>query len=184
MHSRFSRRAAFAFIAGAAGALAAEPMRVRDLSGKEVAIQPGKEITVVTFISTQCPISNDYNDRMSALYRDYASKGVKFFFVNANSTEPAAVVSEHAKSAGFPFPVYKDETAADRLGAQVTPESFVFDRSGNQVYQGYVDDARNTARVRNHGLRDAIDAAITGKTVANSHTKAFGCTIKKARRSS
>ena len=53
-----------------------------------------------------------------------------------------------------------------------------------QIYQGYIDDARNVARVHNHGLRDAIESAIAGKTVANPQTRAFGCTIKKARRSS
>ncbi len=179
-----SRRAALAALTTGILAYATEPMTVRDLDGKPITIIPGKEVTVVTFISTQCPISNDYNDRMSALYRDYSAKGVKFFFVNANSTEPALVVAEHAKSAGFPFAVYKDENAADRLGAQVTPEAFVFDMTGKQLYRGYIDDARNVARIQNHGLRDAITAAMTGKTVAAAQTRAFGCTIKKARRTS
>jgi len=179
----FSRRAAIAAITGAACTFGAEPMLVQDPGGKQTSIIPGKEVTVVTFISTQCPISNDYNDRMSAIYKDYSVKGVKFFFVNANSTEPASVVAEHSKSAGFPFQVYKDQNVADRLNAQVTPEAFVFDLHGKQIYQGYIDDARNAARIRNNGLRDAIDAALAGKQAANPQTKAFGCTIKKARRS-
>jgi thiol-disulfide isomerase/thioredoxin len=179
-----TRRAALAAVSGALSLAAIEPMLVRDPSGKDITITPGNDITVVTFISTQCPVSNDYNDRMSALYKDYAPKGIKFFFVNANSTEPASVVAEHSKSAGFPFPVYKDQNAADKLGAETTPETFVFDRSGKQIYHGYIDDARNTARVRNNGLRDAMDAAIAGKPVANPTTRAFGCTIKKARRNS
>ncbi len=177
-----SRATAFAALFSAVSLFSAEPLLVRDLAGKQVAIQTGKDVTVVTFISTQCPISNDYNDRMSALYNDYSAKGVKLFFVNANSTEPASVVAEHAKSVGFSFPVYKDENAADKLGAQTTPESFVFGKGGKLLYHGYIDDARNVARIQNHGLRDAIDAALAGKPVANPVTKAFGCTIKKARR--
>lgn len=179
-----TRRAAFAAISSALALSAGETMQVKDLSGKDHTIAPGNGVTVVTFISTQCPISNDYNDRMSALYKAYQGKGVTFFFVNANSTEPADVVAEHRKSAGFPFEVFKDVNAADKLGAQVTPEAFVFDRAGKQVYQGAVDDARNEARVQAHSLKDAIDATLAGKTVANARTKAFGCTIKKARRSS
>lgn len=158
-------------------------LKFSDPSGKAIELTPGKDITVVTFISTQCPISNDYNDRMSAVYKDYTAKGVKFFFLNANSTEPMNVMLEHKKSAGFPFEVYKDETAAELLGAQVTPESYVYDKSGKLVYHGYVDDARNEARVQNKGLRDALDATIAGKPVANATTKAFGCTIKRARKS-
>ena len=178
-----TRSAAIAAMVGAVSASAAEPLEVKDLNGKVIPIPLGKQVTVVAFISTQCPISNDYNDRMSALYNSYSGKSVAFYFVNANSTEPADVVAEHRKSAGFPFPVYKDANAADLLGAQVTPETFVFDATGKKLYQGYIDDARNTARVQNHGLKDAIEAALAGKSVANAHTKAFGCTIKKARRS-
>ncbi len=178
-----TRRSVLALLSSAALLPAAETFAVRDLAGKPVTITPGRDVTVVAFISTQCPISNDYNDRMIALYKEYASRGVKFYFVNANSTEPAPTVTEHAKAVGFPFPVFKDEDAAAKLGAQVTPESFVFDKAGNKIYQGYIDDARNVARVQNHGLRDAIEAALAGKAVSQAVTKAFGCTIKRARRS-
>jgi thiol-disulfide isomerase/thioredoxin len=58
-------------------------------------------ITVVTFIATQCPVSNSYNQRMIDLYKDYTSKNVKFIFVNANRSEPASEVREHAKRVGF-----------------------------------------------------------------------------------
>lgn len=158
-------------------------LKFHGADGKAIEMTPGQDVTVVTFISTQCPISNDYNDRMSALYQSYTAKGVKFYFLNANSTEPMNVMLEHKKSAGFPFPVYKDETAADLLGAQVTPESFVFDKAGKLVYHGYVDDARNAARVTNQGLRDALEATLAGKPVTKATTKAFGCTIKRARKS-
>src|SRR3984885_11834344 len=83
--------------------------QIRDLDGKTVAFSSLKgPITVVTFIATQCPVSNSYNQRMSDLYRDYTAKGVKFIFVNANRSEPAGEVRDHAKRVGFPFAVYKD----------------------------------------------------------------------------
>lgn len=180
----FTRRSAIAALSASLIAHASDPFTLRDLAGKPLTVTLGKDVTVITFISTQCPISNDYNDRMSAIYTEFSSKGVNFFFVNANSTEPPSVVAEHAKSAGFPFTVYKDETAADKLGAQTTPETFVFDKAGKQIYRGYIDDARNAARVQNHGLKDAIAAALAGKPAAAAQTKAFGCTIKRARRNS
>lgn len=179
-----TRRAAIAAIPCVASLMAGEQMLVRDLKGSSVTIPTGKDVTVVMFISTQCPISNDYNDRMSAVYEDYSAKGVQFFFVNANLTEPANVVDEHRKSSGFPFAVYKDENVAEKLNASVTPEVFVFDKAGKRVYHGYIDDARNAARITKQGLRDALDATLAGKPVANAETKAFGCTIKRARKSS
>lgn len=160
---------------------------VQDLKGASASYNSLKgDVTVVGFISVQCPISNDYNDRMTAVFNDYSKKGVKFLFLNANATEPAAAVADHAKSAGFSFPVYKDadNKVADRFGAQVTPEMFVMDKSGTIVYHGYIDDARNPARTTNQGLRNALDAVLAGKAVAQQETKAFGCTIKRARKAS
>jgi thiol-disulfide isomerase/thioredoxin len=188
MNSRLTLAAALlgtvSLFAGDIAIGAAGPkLKFSDATGKSIELTPGQQTTVVTFISTQCPISNDYNDRMSAVYKDYAAKGVKFYFLNANATEPMNVMLEHKKSAGFPFEVYKDETAADLLNAQVTPESYVFDKSGKLVYHGYVDDSRNPARVQTNGLRDALDATLAGKPVTNATTKAFGCTIKRARKS-
>ena len=93
----FTRREVISALSTGFLAQASDAMTVRDLSGTPVTITPGKKVTVVTFISTQCPISNDFNDRMSALYNEFSGKGVIFFFVNANSTEPASVVAEHAR---------------------------------------------------------------------------------------
>jgi peroxiredoxin len=158
---------------------------VQDLSGKTVPFSAlNGDVTVVTFISTQCPVSNAYNDRMNATYKDYSAKGVKFVFVNANRTEPPSEVQEHAKSVGFAFPVYKDvnNQLADKFGTQVTPESYVIDRAGVIRYRGAVDDSQNPARVEKRTLRMALDAVLSGSPVSIQETKAFGCTIKRVRK--
>jgi peroxiredoxin len=142
------------------------------------------DTTVLLFVATKCPISNDYNERMNALYRDYAPKGVKFVAINSNSTEPAAEVESHAKSNGFAFPVYKDNdnVVADMFNAQVTPEIFVVDASGAIRYHGYIDDSRNAERIQKQGIRPALDAVLAGQAVTTAETKAFGCTIKRKKR--
>jgi peroxiredoxin len=159
---------------------------LRDLDGRSVAYSELKgSVTVVAFISTQCPVSNAYNDRMNALYKEFSSR-VKFVFVNSNANESADEVRRHARDAGFEFPVYKDvnNVVANRFGAQATPETFVMDGDGVIRYHGYVEDAQNPARVKNPGLKLAIQAVLDGKAVATPETKAFGCTIKKVRRTS
>ena len=91
------------------------------------------DLTVLMFVATQCPVSNAYNDRMKAVYNEYAAKGVKFVAINSNGTEPADEVRLHAATHSFPFAVYKDvdNVVADRFGAQVTPETFVIGKSGD-----------------------------------------------------
>jgi len=159
--------------------------QVQDLDGKPVAFSALRgPVTVVTFIATQCPVSNAYNQRMIEVYKDYAPKNVKFIFVNANRSEPANEVREHAKRVGFVFPVYKDanNVLADRFDAQVTPENFVIDSSGVIRYHGSYDDNMNESRVHTRGLRMALDALLAGKPVPIPENKAFGCTIKRVRK--
>jgi peroxiredoxin len=160
---------------------------VTSLNGEQVKYSTLKgDTTVVIFVSTACPISNGYNDRMKAIYNEYTARGVHFVFINANVNESAAEVAGHAKAHGFPFAVYKDPAgaAADLFGAQVTPETFVIDKNGVLRYHGYVDDSVQEARVHNQGLRQALDAVLAGKEPATAQTKAFGCTIKRRRRAS
>ena len=157
--------------------------KLQNPAGQDVTLQQLKgDITVITFVSVQCPISNDYNERMKAIYSDYQGK-VNFLFVNSNHTEPASAVAEHAKQVGFAFPVYKDpgNVVADRFGATVTPESYVIDKAGHVVYHGSIDDQRNPARVTMQGLRQALNAVQSGQPIMPAETKAFGCTIKRKR---
>jgi hypothetical protein len=111
---------------------------------------------------------------------------VKFVFVNANRSEPASEVREHAKRVGFSFPVYKDpdNVVADRFDAQVTPESYVMDGMGVLRYHGSIDDDMNAAKAHTQRLRRALDAMLAGKPVQATETKAFGCTIKRVRKAS
>src|SRR5260370_33719025 len=84
-------------------------LTLTDPHGAQVSISPGNgDVTVVLFISTICPVSNNYNTRMNDLYRDYSAKGVKFVFVNANQNESAAQVEEHARPPGVAFAGYRE----------------------------------------------------------------------------
>lgn len=144
------------------------------------------KVTAVVFLSAVCPISNEYVDRMIQLWRDYSPRGVQFLFVNSNANESAVEVRDHAAAAGFPFPVYRDvqHGLANRLGASITPETFVIDPGGKVRYQGAFDDARNPARVKVEFLKDAIAAVLAGKPVSKPRAKATGCIIKRERKAS
>jgi len=159
--------------------------QVLDLQGGSHAFSSLKgDTTVVVFLATRCPVSNAYNQRMESLYKEYSAKGARFLFVNANVNEPAKEVADHAKEVGFTFPVYKDSgNVAQLFNAQVTPETFIIDRQGIIRYHGAIDDAQNEARIKKHSLRAALDEMLAGKPVTVAETKAFGCTVKRARRS-
>jgi peroxiredoxin len=136
---------------------------------------------VLMFIATKCPVSNAYNDRMVALQKDYASKGVTFVGINANKQEGVEEIKNHAKEHGFSFTILKDwnNVVADKLGASVTPEIYVLNSNLELLYHGRIDDSQRENRVTSKDLRTALDLALSGKPVAVRETKAFGCTIKR-----
>jgi peroxiredoxin len=142
------------------------------------------ELTVVMFVATQCPVSNNYNARMAQLAKDYAAKGVSFVGVNSNRQETVDEIVAHSKQHGFGFPIVKDagNKIADLYGARVTPEVFVIDATGVVRYHGRIDERQNPSApsdIQSPDLRKALDALLAGKAVPSPDTKAFGCSIKR-----
>lgn len=143
----------------------------------------GAKATVVGFVAARCPVSNAYNQRMIALYRDFSARGVAFVFMNSNSNETAGEMKVHARQAALEFTVYRDvaNRTADLFGAQTTPEMFLLDAGGTLRYRGAIDDAQTEARVKVRGLRLAIEAVLAGKPVEPERTRAFGCALHRVR---
>jgi peroxiredoxin len=160
-----------------------EDFKLADAEGRERALSSlkGKNGTVLIFVSTRCPVSNAYNERMEKLYEDYRGRGVAVVGINANATESADDIRAHAKEKGLAFVILKDKNnrVADRLGAGHTPEAFFLDAGGKLVYHGAIDNAQNPVMVNASHLRNAIDATLDGKTVERADVKAFGCSIKR-----
>ena len=142
----------------------------------------GKNGTVLLFISVQCPVSNAYNERMAKLAEDYKAKGIAIIGINSNVAEDAAAIKAHAAEHKLAFPILKDSgnKIADKLGASVTPEAYFIDVNNKLLYHGRIDNARNPAQLETSDLRNALDAALGGKTIDKAEAKAFGCTIKRA----
>jgi len=143
-----------------------------------------KKAILLIFISTKCPVSNAYNQRLAKLYADYAAKGVAILGINANRNETAEMINAHAKKHGFKFPILLDKKniIADELGAKVTPEAFLLSNQLTLLYHGHIDDSQREAQVKKTGLRDALNEALAGKQVTDKLSKPFGCSIKRVRK--
>jgi len=143
--------------------------------------QYGGKGVVLIFVSTRCPVSNAYNERMVKLAGEYQPKGFQFLGINANKAEEPSELASHAKSHGFNFPVLKDKgnVIADKLSASVTPEVFVLDGKGILRYHGRIDDSQDPAKIKSEDLKAALEALIGNQEIAKKEAKAFGCTIKR-----
>ena len=160
-----------------------DDFKLADASGKEHSLKSlmGSKGTVILFVATKCPVSNNYNERMEKLAQDYKAKGISVIGINSNNTEPAAEVKSHAAERGLTFPILKDDgnKIADRFGATKTPEAYVLDANMKLVYHGRIDNSQKIEGITSNDLRDALDELAAGKTISKTGAAAFGCTIKR-----
>lgn len=140
----------------------------------------------VIFWCNHCPYVRAWEDRVIALQREYADRGVRFVLINSN--DPAKYPDDsfeqmqvRAREKGYPFAYLFDESqaVARQYGATRTPEIFLFDADRTLRYHGATDDSvDDPAAVRQHYFREAIDAVLAGRAPAVAETPPRGCTIK------
>jgi peroxiredoxin len=142
--------------------------------------------TVVVFTCNHCPYALAWHDRIAAVARDYADRGVRVLAINSNDAEryPAdsfeAMQTRVREEGDWPMPYLHDATqdVARAYGAQTTPDVFVVDSGGAVRYRGapdsdYGDPSQNAA-----WLRGALDAVLTGSDPEPAETQPVGCSIK------
>lgn len=158
------------------------------LDGKSLSIADatGKNGTLVIFTCNHCPFARAWQGRIAELANGYAKKGIGVILINANDPgkypeDDFAGMQARAKEIGLAVPYVVDATSnvARAFGATVTPEAFLFDKTGKLAYHGAIDDNRNDpAAVKNHYLKDALDAVLAGHPAPVAETKGLGCGIK------
>ena len=152
-------------------------------------------ILAIAFISNHCPASQLYEDRLKAIVRDYADKGVKLIAIAPNGPQAVAprelnysMVDDsfesmkiHAAYREFNFPyLYDGETQAisHQYGPKVTPHIFIFDQERKLRFEGRIDDNMRGNNVKSQDARNALDALVAGRPVPVERTAVFGCSTK------
>ena len=87
-----------------------EEFALPDVDGTERTLKSfaGQKGTVLLFIALQCPVSNDYNERMEKLAQDYKAKGINVIGINSNVAEDGAAAKAHAAQNKLSFTILKD----------------------------------------------------------------------------
>jgi peroxiredoxin len=159
-----------------------ENFKLTDTNGAEKSFNDlkGKNGAILVFVSAQCPVVKQYNERISKFAHDFAAKGINVIGINSNHTESLEWVKSHAaENYKFPVLIDKGNVLADKLGANVTPEIFYVNEKNVLVYHGAIDNSRNGENITENYLRDAVEANLSGKPVAKPSANAFGCSIKR-----
>ncbi|MGI9471282.1 MAG: redoxin domain-containing protein [Rubripirellula sp.] len=164
-----------------------EPLKGIDLSGRlrrlgECGDTKG---VVVTFLSTQCPISNGYLPRLNELAKQYSPLGIEFYGVVSDPSVSCSAATSHRQAYDIRFPVLFDGSGELRLALSPThtPQTFVLNSAGRKLYSGAIDDRymrvgqkKDVAAI--DYLEDAINSVVNGNAIARPITKPVGCLLE------
>jgi hypothetical protein len=139
---------------------------------------------VLVFTMQDCPIANSYVPTLNKLFNEYQPRGVRLLLVHIDPQLTNEAARKHAEDYQIEAPVVVDRQHSwvDRAGANKSPEVVVFSPTGQILYSGRIDDryagyGKRRAHVSSNDLRDAIDAILAGRPVAQPKTEAIGCFI-------
>lgn len=154
-------------------------VRLPDLHGKVHVVDfTAHKFTVFVWVSSVCPTSKSYIVRLNELQAEFG-KEVAFWAVNSSAMESEAEIAQVYETGKWPlnFTVLKDDknVLADRFGAKVCPDVFVFNRDGKLEYRGGVDDARDPTKVARRYLHLVLGAMLNGSRPPWRYQPPNGC---------
>jgi hypothetical protein len=154
---------------------------IRQLAG------PDTRIVVLIFAASDCPISNRYVPEIARLNKEFAGKGIRFWWVFPNATDSAAFVALHNRDFSIHENTVLDphQSLVAFAHATVTPEASIFlveNGSMHEVYNGRIDDrylsiGQERPQPQRHELEDAITSALAGKPIPQPEGPPVGCSI-------
>jgi peroxiredoxin len=141
---------------------------------------------LVVFFCNHCPYAQAVEGRLIALARELAPRGLTTTLIAANDwqaypDDAPAKLKERAQQRQYPFAYLVDESqaVARAFDAACTPDFFLFDGGGHLAYRGRLDDNwKRPEQVKQHDLRDAVEAVLRGGAPSPTQHPSLGCSIK------
>lgn len=146
---------------------------------------PSPQARVTLFLSTECPISQQYAPRLRELHKEFSGKGVEFTAYFPLRTDNKRMLTRFQRDYPLPFVRQSDveHQQVRRFRATTIPEVVVQDATGTVVYQGAIDDwfyslGKHRPEPTQHYLHDALASVLAGQFVTPPRTEAVGCFIE------
>lgn len=164
-------------------------VKMKDISGKDITIKDAmsKNGVLVMFSCNTCPYVIKNQERTKQIGKYALQNNIGVIIINSNEAQRNDVDSytamqAYAKAQNYTwyYTVDNNSKIADAFGASRTPEVFLFNVSSKLVYKGAIDDnPTDAASVKQHYLKEAIDAMVTNKEISVKESRSIGCGIKR-----
>ena len=156
------------------------------LDNSAVSIKPSESaLTVIYFLSPECPLCINYTLAMRKLEQEFASDSIKFYGVYSKEWFSANEINEFAIKYELDFEMLLDDgnQLANALGATITPEVFLLNAKSEILYSGKIDDwvndlGKKKLEVSEHYLKNALLSWQYGKRIDPKRTEPKGCLIE------
>jgi peroxiredoxin len=174
----------------------APDFKLTDSNGKARSLSDFKgKFVVLEWVNFDCPFVKKHyeSNNMQKLQKEFTGKKVAWLSINSSAKgkqgnfAPADINAKikERKASPTAYLIDEDGTVGRLYGAKSTPHMFVIDSKGVLVYAGAIDDnnsadAADAAKAKNY-VREALNASMKGKPVAEASTKAYGCGVKYAK---
>jgi peroxiredoxin len=166
---------------------------LKDTNGKtqKLSSYRGKYV-VLEWYQPDCPFVRKHygSGNMQKLQKEYTAKGVVWLSIDSSApgqegNYDAAKLNAFAARDGAArtaLMIDSDGKVGHLYGAKTTPDMYVIDPSGKLIYQGAIDNKRSTdvadVNTATNYVEAALDAALSGKSVATAATAPYGCSVK------
>jgi len=170
---------------------AAPAFALPNLAGETVELSDHKgKVVVLEWFNPGCPFVKQAHENGGALQTmavKWAEKGVVWLAINSGAPgkQGTGVDTNQAAKASWSMDhavlLDEDGTVGRAYSAKTTPQMVVIDESGNQVYNGALDNAP-FGRVKGDSLTpftaEVVAAVVAGKESPHKRTKPYGCSVK------
>lgn len=142
-------------------------------------------LTAFTFLSIECPLSQNYTKTLNELAKRYTDVAFVGVFPLADDDEARVDGFREDFAVSFPTRLDHGYELVEALEPGVTPEVFLVDAAARVVYSGKIDNwAVELGRTRagpatEHYLEDAIRAHGEGLEPPLSRVEPVGCFLPK-----
>ena len=139
--------------------------------------------TVFTFFSADCPCMRAHDAVLAALAREYAARGVRFFFVDSEAGATLASDRAQAAARSYPAPILLDPGAklSRALETRFATATVIVDSHGAVRFRGGIDSSKRTpGRDTQPFLRSALESLLTGKSPNPAEPKSLGCFLRQS----
>ena len=140
---------------------------------------------LVIFMCNHCPYVKAKVNALNELYEKFGSE-IAIIGINSNDStdypeDSFEAMKQTANEKGFKFDYLVDETQeiAKKYGAMCTPDPFLFNKNGELIFHGRIDDAMNPDAVATENtMQENITKLLEGRKIEKDFEPSIGCSIK------